>query len=160
MDVFVRDRVLGVTVLASVATNGTQGDQDSIEPALSADGRHVAFSSDAQNFLNPRTSGESNVYVRDLDEATLSCITVLPDGTEPNGQSHKPVRSSRSRRARRSSSRSTRTTPPTSCFSIAAPGRSRRSAPTASASPPTRTATSPCSPPTGCASPSRAARPT
>ncbi len=50
-DVFVRDRVADTTT-RMVSTNGVQGDGDSFSPALSMDGRLVAFDSEA-NSLDP-----------------------------------------------------------------------------------------------------------
>jgi hypothetical protein len=46
-DVFVRDRQAGTTRRVSVSAAGTQGDGQSSEPSLSADGRYLAFSSRA-----------------------------------------------------------------------------------------------------------------
>ncbi|MCC6763886.1 MAG: PKD domain-containing protein [Deltaproteobacteria bacterium] len=73
-DVFVRDLVAGSTDLASVATNGDQGDgssgeghfiNDETRMALSADGRFVAFVSDATNLVPADTNGLEDVFVRD-----------------------------------------------------------------------------------------------
>src|SRR6185369_17256621 len=46
-DVFVRDRIAGMTALVSVATSGAPADGDCLSPSLSADGRFVAFKSTA-----------------------------------------------------------------------------------------------------------------
>jgi len=63
-DVFVRDRVRGTTTRVSVATRGAQANQRSSEPAISANGRYVAFSSDASNLVRGDTNGSSDVFVR------------------------------------------------------------------------------------------------
>jgi Tol biopolymer transport system component len=52
-DIFVHDRQTGVTVAVSVGVGGVQGDDLSRNPAISDDGRYVAFSSPATN-LDPR----------------------------------------------------------------------------------------------------------
>ena len=44
-DVFVRDRVLGTTRHASVASNGEEGDLDSLRAAINADALVIAFGS-------------------------------------------------------------------------------------------------------------------
>ncbi|MEN6642913.1 MAG: hypothetical protein ABFE08_10735 [Armatimonadia bacterium] len=44
-DVFVHDRTTSTTTRASVATGGTQGNDSSYRPSISADGRYVAFES-------------------------------------------------------------------------------------------------------------------
>src|SRR5207253_2716603 len=55
-DVFVHDRQTGITERVSVASDGTQGNKASSYPALSADGRFVAFDSDATNLV----AGDTN----------------------------------------------------------------------------------------------------
>jgi Tol biopolymer transport system component len=51
-DVFVHDRVTGATTRVSVDSNGIEGNMDSYPAALSADGRIVAFASDAWNLVD------------------------------------------------------------------------------------------------------------
>ena len=63
-DVFVRDRRAGVTRRPSVGTDGIQGDGLSNHPALSADGRYVAFSSSASNLVPRDTNYVNDVFVR------------------------------------------------------------------------------------------------
>src|SRR3954452_24678747 len=50
-DVFVRDRVLGTTQRVSVSSTGRQGNGHSYEPAISANGRYVAFTSKASKLV-------------------------------------------------------------------------------------------------------------
>ena len=50
-DVFVHDRQTGQTTRVSVDSSGIQGDGDSDSPSISADGRYVAFDSDATNLV-------------------------------------------------------------------------------------------------------------
>jgi Tol biopolymer transport system component len=52
-DVFVRDRVAGVTERVSVGPGGAQANWPSRLPAISADGRYVAFISGASNLAPP-----------------------------------------------------------------------------------------------------------
>jgi len=68
-DVFVHDRDTGATVRVSVASDGGDANGTSLDPALSADGRYVAFQSDAANLLPPGkdTNGASDIFVRDRD---------------------------------------------------------------------------------------------
>jgi Tol biopolymer transport system component len=63
-DLFVHDRQTGTTTRVSLGARGTQGNEISSEPALSADGRHVAFSSDASNLVPGDTNRSSDVFVR------------------------------------------------------------------------------------------------
>ena len=55
-DVFVYDRTTGRNELISLASDGTQGNNDSFLPTISHDGRYVAFASIASN-LAPGDTG-------------------------------------------------------------------------------------------------------
>ena len=57
--------VVGVSAMASVATDGIQGDGDSQFGVISPDGRFVAFASDASTLVSDATNGKRNVYLRD-----------------------------------------------------------------------------------------------
>ena len=63
-DVFVRDRQTGTTQRVSLGRAAAAGNQLSDRPALSADGRFVAFYSDATNLVPGDTNGASDVFVR------------------------------------------------------------------------------------------------
>ena len=65
-DVFVRDRRTGTTRRVSVSSGGAQGNDNSFGPAISADGRFVAFGSSASNLVPGDTNGATDVFVRTL----------------------------------------------------------------------------------------------
>jgi Tol biopolymer transport system component len=95
-DVFVRDRELGTTVRVSAAPdggtptgNGTEYG-NSFDPAISADGRFVAFMSSARNLLVGREVYETHVYVRDLVVGTTEIVSERPDGQTTNGAAAQP----------------------------------------------------------------------
>jgi Tol biopolymer transport system component len=89
-DVFVRDLQLGTLVRASVATGGQEGDDDSLAPSISADGRWVAFQSAAANLVPGDLNMTCDVFVRDLATGTTTRITVGPGGVEGNDESLEP----------------------------------------------------------------------
>ncbi|MBI1853354.1 MAG: PD40 domain-containing protein, partial [Planctomycetes bacterium] len=64
-DVFVRDRATGAIERVSTTSDGTEGNSSSIEAAVSADGRFVAFESLATNLVHADTNGQRDVFVRD-----------------------------------------------------------------------------------------------
>jgi hypothetical protein len=70
-DVFVHDRLTGATTRVSVNSAGVQGNDDSWYftdmPAVSDDGRFVAFTSYASNLVAGDTNGAPDVFVRDRD---------------------------------------------------------------------------------------------
>ncbi|MBC7334918.1 MAG: PD40 domain-containing protein, partial [Clostridia bacterium] len=87
-DVFVRDRWLGTTERVSVASDGTEGNGASSSPAISADGRYVAFSSEASNLVAGDTNGQSDVFVHDRLTGQTWRVSVSSGGTEANAASY------------------------------------------------------------------------
>jgi Tol biopolymer transport system component len=67
-DVLVRDQAAATTTLVSRATgsDGAKGDRASGTPAMTADGRFVAFRSAATNLTSDRVGGGDNVFMREL----------------------------------------------------------------------------------------------
>ena len=65
-DVFVHDMTSGVTRRVSVTGAGAQANAYSDEPALSSDGRVIAFESLAGNLVAGDTNGKDDVFVRRL----------------------------------------------------------------------------------------------
>ncbi len=83
-DVFVHDRVTGATRRVSIG-RGLQGNRDSYQPAISAHGRYVAFTSMASNLVAADTRpGGSDVFLRDRVAQVTRRVSVGPDGTELN----------------------------------------------------------------------------
>ena len=82
-DVFARDRWTGVTRLVSVNSSGTSsGNGSSSAPAITADGRFVAFQSRASDLVAGDTNGNYNdVFVRDLQTNTTTLVSANYSGT-------------------------------------------------------------------------------
>ncbi len=90
-DVFWRDVYNGSTRLVSVATNGGAADNWSSEPAISSDGRYVAFTSAADNLTAGLKTEKQQVFLRDLQTGTLTLISVNTNGIAANGHSYSPM---------------------------------------------------------------------
>jgi Tol biopolymer transport system component len=86
-DVFLRDRVRGTTELISVSTEGEQANAASDVSAISADGRFVAFASDASNLVLGGTNGQQQVFLRDRQAGTTELISVTSTGEQGSGWS-------------------------------------------------------------------------
>ncbi|MDE0830493.1 MAG: hypothetical protein OSB03_14950, partial [Vicinamibacterales bacterium] len=71
-DSFVHDTLTGATERVSVATGGAQSDGNSEHPTLSADGRFVAFPSQATNLGDPWGWSWYGIIIRGPDESDLS----------------------------------------------------------------------------------------
>ncbi|MDZ4064274.1 MAG: cell wall-binding repeat-containing protein, partial [Coriobacteriia bacterium] len=76
-DVFVHDRETGETTRVSVSSEGTEGDECATHPAISGDGKHVAFGSAATNIHADADSGNKNVYMRDLETNELILVSCM-----------------------------------------------------------------------------------
>ena len=76
-DVFVRDRLLGTTVRASVLTDGSEAGADAEQPDISADGRLVFFSAGSPGFVPGNTTCDG-IFIRDLVANVTSCPVLDP----------------------------------------------------------------------------------
>lgn len=92
-DIFVRDRVVGRTILVSVNQDGTaSGNGASFGSAvITPDGRFVAFASDASNLVGNDTNGATDVFVRDLVAGITTLVSVNRSGFSGNGPSSGPL---------------------------------------------------------------------
>jgi Tol biopolymer transport system component len=86
-DVFVHDRQTGQTTRVSVASDGTQANEGSGLPAISADGRFVAFVSGATNLVPGDTNALVDVFVHDRQTGQTTRVNVASDGTQAGGRS-------------------------------------------------------------------------
>jgi|GEM_PF-970110 len=109
--IFVHDRKTGATSLMSVGFAGPEGNANSDRPAISPDGRFVAFHSDADNIVSgddqtydpnncPACIGAQDAFVRDRDpdangvmdegNGTTERASVSSGGVAGNGPSSRP----------------------------------------------------------------------
>jgi Tol biopolymer transport system component len=90
-DIFVHDRLSGTTTRASVASGGAQSDGHSLDVALSADGRHVAFASYAANLVPADTNGRGDIFVHDRVVGTTARVSLASAGLQADGESFYPA---------------------------------------------------------------------
>ena len=92
--VFLRDRQTGTTTRINITSTGQQGNGFSAtRPGISADGRYVAFGSDATNLVPNVTSGLTNVYVRDRQLGQTVLVSTDSAGVPGNLHSNDPAMS-------------------------------------------------------------------
>lgn len=75
-DVFVHDRQSGTTALVSKSSAGEQGNLTSKYPAISGNGRFVAFVSDADNLVFEDNNAGIDAFVRDLKTGQTTRVSV------------------------------------------------------------------------------------
>ncbi|MFO1048253.1 MAG: hypothetical protein U1E52_10195 [Geminicoccaceae bacterium] len=90
-DVFVRDRQTGKTERMSISSSGSQSNGGSIEPVISADGRIVAFWSDAANLVTGDTNNKYDVFAHDRQTGKTERMSVSSSGAQSNGYSLNPA---------------------------------------------------------------------
>lgn len=84
-DVFVHDRQTGVTSRVSLSNTGAQATNHCAAPSISADGRYVAFHSNATNLVTGDTNGVWDIFVRDTLLGTTRRVSVNSAGIACNG---------------------------------------------------------------------------
>jgi Tol biopolymer transport system component len=89
-DVFIRDRKKGITRRVSGNATGDQPNRASRSPAISANGRFVAFESGATNLVGGDTNGKLDVFVRDLRTGRTRRVSVSSAGKQGNRRSRSP----------------------------------------------------------------------
>lgn len=90
-DIFVHDRKKGETTRVSLATDGTEGDQGSSSPMISANGRVVAFESDAENLVTDDANAMGDVFTHDRKRGVTERVSVDGAGVEAEGGSYLPA---------------------------------------------------------------------
>jgi Tol biopolymer transport system component len=80
-DVFLRDRKTGTTTRVSTGSGGRRPNGPSSEPAISANGRFIAFTSSASNLVAGRTAGKGGLFLRDRLTERTSRIPVGAAGS-------------------------------------------------------------------------------
>jgi Tol biopolymer transport system component len=88
-DIFLRDLKTGTTRMVSSPVGGS-ANGDSHEPAISADGRYVTFTSHASNLTPGDTNNVRDVYLWDRHTSATTRISVGRHGAEPDGASTEP----------------------------------------------------------------------
>ena len=91
-DIFVRDLQSGMTMRASVASNGTQANGSSGTPFISADGQYVTFYSFATNLVSNDTNGTADSFIhrQNISVSPTSTPTITPT-VPPAAVSHNPL---------------------------------------------------------------------
>ncbi|HET6163645.1 MAG TPA: hypothetical protein VFG37_08255, partial [Planctomycetota bacterium] len=91
MDIFVHDRITGVTERVSVDSAGGEGDAHSALGTISGDGSLVVFESFATNLVPADANGCIDIFVRERSSGTTQRVSVSPGGGDSDGDSYVPT---------------------------------------------------------------------
>ncbi len=92
-DIFVYDATSGVRSRVSLANGGAERNQGTesasrvVAPAISGNGRHVAYATTASNLVNGDTNGRQDVFVVDTQTGAVVRASVDGAGTQGNADS-------------------------------------------------------------------------
>jgi Tol biopolymer transport system component len=81
-DIFVRDRETARTERVSIGSAGEEANGGSDSPSISADGRYVAFYSEASNLVADDTNRLGDMFVHDRQTGITQRVSLLPDGSQ------------------------------------------------------------------------------
>jgi Tol biopolymer transport system component len=83
-DIFVKDLASGAITRVSAAADGTQGNNNSVEPVFSPDGSKIAFESFASNLVPGDTNGLEDIFVKDLASGVITLVSTAADSSLVN----------------------------------------------------------------------------
>ena len=75
-DIFRKDTQTGAITLVSTASNGDQGNNESYDPSISADGRYVVFRSHSSNLVPGDTNGTTgDIFRKDTQTGAITLVS-------------------------------------------------------------------------------------
>lgn len=86
-NIFVHDMQTGITLLASPAYDGHEGNGRSLHGSISGNGRFVAFDSSSSNLIDDDTNQQTDVFIRDMLLLKTVRVSVSANGIQANGGS-------------------------------------------------------------------------
>jgi hypothetical protein len=89
--IYVVDLVTGEVDLISKTSGNAPGTNDSFDPAITPDGRFVAFSTFAANLVAGDTNLSSDILLYDRSKLTMTRVSVDPGNVETYGGARDPV---------------------------------------------------------------------
>ena len=83
--------------LVSKHTNGSKGNRQSSLPSVSANGRYIAFESDAWTLVDFDTNSQSDVFLHDRESGQTTRVSITSFGGQAEGESRSPAISANGR---------------------------------------------------------------
>lgn len=89
-DIVLKDRDTGLLAVISITPGSTTGNGSSFDPAISGDGRFVAFRSEADDLVPGDSNGSWDIFVRDRVAGTTERVSVSSSGEQAYHHSAEP----------------------------------------------------------------------
>ena len=90
-EIYLRDTMRNLTSRVSRSLDGKSPNGPSSWPALSGDGRYVAFVSEATNVVRGDGNGRADIFLHDMSTGATELVSRRPDGKFANGASGLPA---------------------------------------------------------------------
>ena len=90
-DIFIKNLSTGAVELVSTATDGTQANNTSSLPDVSADCRYVVFKTRASNLSAIDTNNRYDIFIKDRTTGTTTRVSDTAAGSESNNHSDRPA---------------------------------------------------------------------
>lgn len=90
-DAFVHDTLTGITTMASISSDGMQGNSGSSNPTISADGRYIAFWSLSSNLFPNDTNNIGDIFVHDRETNITKRISISSEGDQSVSENYYPI---------------------------------------------------------------------
>ena len=89
-NIYLRQRSTGKVQLISRNNSGVPANADSKNPAISGDGRYIAFESKASNLVTGTTGASSQIYLYDRENEQVKRVSISSQGLPANGNCYLP----------------------------------------------------------------------
>lgn len=90
IDIFLHDRLLGVTTRVSVSSSGGQSNGDSKNASISDDGQYLVFESAATNLVDGDTNQADDIFLHDTQTNETILLSKNLSGNPTDGDSRNP----------------------------------------------------------------------
>jgi hypothetical protein len=89
--IYVRDIAAGTTKNVSIGSSGPTATQYSSDPAISGNGKRVAFYTWASHLVPGDTNGDEDVFVADIQSGAITLVSKSSSGVQGNRGSYEPA---------------------------------------------------------------------
>jgi hypothetical protein len=96
-DALVHDLATGMTARVSISSSGEEGNGGGFSPAISSDGRFVAFESGSTNLVPGDTNDDYDIFVHDRANGQTTRVNLGPGGVQANGDAYRAAISAEGR---------------------------------------------------------------
>ncbi|TXI44780.1 matrixin family metalloprotease [Methylophilus sp.] len=88
VDIFLKNMTTGAIQRVSTSATGIEGNGNSENASISADGRYVLFESRASNLIANDTNGASDIFIKDLQTSAIQRVSTSSSNQQVSSESY------------------------------------------------------------------------